>query len=64
LIFNFSGVAQNVPVADNSQAWRLLLWTGNQVYGGSPEPRPVETVAPGSTLAVSLAAFEAAIYVI
>jgi maltooligosyltrehalose trehalohydrolase len=63
LIFNFSGVAQNVPVADNSQAWRLLLWTGNQVYGGSPEPRPVETVAPGSTLAVSLAAFEAAIYV-
>jgi maltooligosyltrehalose trehalohydrolase len=63
LIFNFSGKTQSVPIAGASQSWRLLLWTGDQVYGGSPEPRPMEILTQGSTLAVSLAAFEAVIYV-
>jgi len=62
LIFNFSGKTQSVPIAGTSQSWRLLLWTGDPVYGGSPEPRPMEILTQGSTLAVSLAAFEAVIY--
>jgi maltooligosyltrehalose trehalohydrolase len=62
LIFNFSAVAQSFPIAGNSQPWRLLLWTGDEVYGGSREPRPREALAPGPTFAISLAAFEAVIY--
>ncbi len=62
LILNFSAAAQSVPIAGDSQPWRSLLWTGDQVYGGSPEPRPLETLAPSSTFAISLAAFEAVIY--
>lgn len=62
LIFNFSTEAQSIPITGDSQPRRLLLWTGDQVYGGSQEPRPVETLAPGSTVGVSLAAFEAVIY--
>jgi maltooligosyltrehalose trehalohydrolase len=62
LILNFSGEARRVAVAGDSQSLRLLLWTGDQVYGGSPQPPPVETLAPGATMAVSLAAFESAIY--
>jgi maltooligosyltrehalose trehalohydrolase len=62
LIFNFSAEARRVTIAGDSQSWRLLLWTGGQVYGGSPGPRPPETLAPGSMLAVSLAAFEAVLY--
>jgi maltooligosyltrehalose trehalohydrolase len=63
LIFNFSADVQSVSIAGDSQAWRLLLWTGGQVYGGSPGPRPVETLAQGSTFRMTLAAFEAVIYV-
>ena len=62
LIFNFSGETQSILIADDSQSWRLLLWTGDQGYGGSAGPRPVETLAPGPTLGVSLPAFEAVIY--
>ncbi len=62
LIFNFSAEKQSVPIAGDSQPWRLLLWTGDQVHGGSLGPRPLETLAPGSTFAVPLAAFEAVIY--
>ena len=63
LMFNFSAEAQSIPVAGDSQPWRLLLWTGDQVYGGSSKHRPLETLAPASTSDVSLAAFEAVIYV-
>jgi maltooligosyltrehalose trehalohydrolase len=63
LLFNFSAVAQSFPIAGNSQPRRLLLWTGDQVYGGNSKLRPLETLAPSSTPSVSLAAFEAVIYV-
>ncbi len=63
LIFNFSEAAQGIQVAADSQPWRLALWTGDTIYGGGPGPRPVETVAPGSEVRVSVAGFEAAIFV-
>jgi hypothetical protein len=62
LIFNFSAEVQSVSIAGDSQRRRLLFWTGDQVYGGSPGPRPLETLAP--TFPLSLATFEAVIYVI
>jgi hypothetical protein len=64
LILNFSTNGQSVSTAGDSQARRLLLWTGDQVYGGSLGPRPLETLAPGPTFRLSLATFEAVIYVI
>lgn len=64
LILNFSTNVQSVSTAGDSQARRLLLWTGDQVYGGSLGPRPLETLAPGPTFRLSLATFEAVIYVI
>lgn len=63
LIFNFSAEAQSFPIAGNSQPRRLLLWTGDQVYGGSSKHRPLETLGTDSTSKVSLEAFEAVIYV-
>ena len=63
LILNFSAEAQIIPVVADSQPGRLILWTGGAVYGGSTEPRPVEKVIPGPKFNVSLAGFEAAIYV-
>ncbi len=63
LIFNFSAEAQSIPIAADSQPRRLLLWTGDTIYGGGAGPRPVETVSPGSMVAVALAGFEAAIFV-
>ena len=63
LIFNFSAEAQSIPIAADSQPRRLLLWTGDTIYGGGAGPRPVETVSPGSIVAVALAGFEAAIFV-
>ena len=62
LIFNFAAEAQIVPVATAPRAWRLLLRTGDAIYGDSPEPRPAETVAASSISSVSLAGFEAAVY--
>jgi maltooligosyltrehalose trehalohydrolase len=62
LILNFSGEAQSVAIAGDSQLRRLLLWTGDNLYGGSRGLRPVETLAPGSRGSASLAAFEAVIY--
>jgi maltooligosyltrehalose trehalohydrolase len=62
LIFNFSAEVQSVSIAGDSQRRRLLFWTGDQVYGGSPGPKPLETLAP--TFRLSLATFEAVIYVI
>jgi maltooligosyltrehalose trehalohydrolase len=62
LIFNFSAHSQSIPIAADSQTRRLLLWTGDPVYGGGPGPRPVETVSPDSKVGVSLAGFEAVIF--
>ncbi len=63
LVFNFSAESQRIPLAADPQRWRQVLWTGDTAYGGSPEPRPVETLAPGSAFGVSVAGFEAVIYV-
>jgi maltooligosyltrehalose trehalohydrolase len=63
LIFNFSAEAQSIPIAADPQPWRLLLRTGDAVYGGGPGQRTVETVPLGSKLRVSMAGFEAAIFV-
>jgi hypothetical protein len=63
LLFNFSAEAQSFPIARNYQPRRLLLWTGDQVYGGSSKHRPLETLGTDSTSKVSLGPFEAVIYV-
>ncbi len=63
LVCNFSSGAQRVPVAAHTQPRRLVLWTGDAVYGGSGAPGPVESLAPGSPFRLSLAGFEAAIFV-
>ncbi|MBZ5649925.1 MAG: malto-oligosyltrehalose trehalohydrolase [Acidobacteriia bacterium] len=63
LVCNFSSGAQSVPVAAHTQPRRLVLWTGDAVYGGSGAPGPVETLAPGSPFGLSLAGFEGAIFV-
>ncbi len=62
LIFNFSGDAHSIPVATSSQSWRLELWTGDAIYGGTGDARPAETVVPGSESHINLFGFEAAIY--
>jgi maltooligosyltrehalose trehalohydrolase len=62
LIFNFSPEAQSIPIAGDFQPWRLVLWTGDAVYGG-PTPRPVATLAAGSKGQVALAGFDAAVFV-
>jgi maltooligosyltrehalose trehalohydrolase len=63
LVFNLSAEPLSVPVAAELKPWRLLLSTGNPIYGGSPEPRSGETVASSSSFSVSLTGFEAVIYV-
>ena len=63
LIFNFSAESQRISVAPDSQPWQLVFWTGDTAYGGSSQPRPSETLAPGSMFETALAAFEAVIYV-
>ena len=62
LVCNFSAATQNIPVAAGSRGWRLALWTGDAAYGGSPEPRPMEIVAPAAQFQLSLGGFEAAIF--
>jgi maltooligosyltrehalose trehalohydrolase len=62
LVCNFSDGSQSIPVAADSQPWRLVLWTGDATYGGSGNARPAETVAPGSGSHINLCAFEATIY--
>jgi maltooligosyltrehalose trehalohydrolase len=63
LICNFSAATQSIPVAASSRGWRMALWTGDAAYGGSPGPRPVESVASGSEIQLSLSGFEAAVFV-
>jgi maltooligosyltrehalose trehalohydrolase len=63
LVFNFAAEAQPIPVADTFNTWRRVLWTGDEAYGGNPEVRPLETLATGSPLDLSVAGFEAVIYV-
>jgi maltooligosyltrehalose trehalohydrolase len=63
LIFNFSAETRSLPIEGDSQPWQLLLWTGDQVYGGSSKHRLLETLSADSTSKVSLEAFEAVIYV-
>ena len=62
LICNFSAGQQSIPVAADSQPWRLVLWTGDATYGGTGSARPAETVAPGLEFHINLGGFEAAIY--
>ena len=64
IVCNFSAAAQTIPVAPTPSSWRLTLWTGDAAYGGNSDPRPAEVLAAGSTSAVRLAAFEAAMYLI
>ena len=61
LVCNFSSEAQSIPVAADAHSWRMALRTGDAVYGGGSGPRPVEHPGPVSPL--SLAGFEAAIFV-
>ena len=63
LVFNFSSEAQSIPVGASAHSWRLALWTGDAIYGGSPEPCPIDTLAAASQSRLSLAGFEAAIFV-
>ena len=63
LVFNFSAAAQSIPVVAAARSWRLALWTGDAVYGGSPEPCPGNMLAAGSHAPLLLAGFEAAIFV-
>jgi maltooligosyltrehalose trehalohydrolase len=62
LVCNFSRNAQSIPIAAEPKGWHLAFWTGDASYGGSPGPRPVETLTAGSNFQVLLAGFEAAIY--
>jgi maltooligosyltrehalose trehalohydrolase len=62
LVFNFAAEAQPIPVAGSSHSWRRALWTGDAVYGGNSELRPLETLAAGSSLDTPVAGFEAVIY--
>jgi 1,4-alpha-glucan branching enzyme len=64
LVLNFSSEGQSIPVVADPRPRRLVLWTGDVAYGGSSrDPRPVETLAPGSQSRLSLAGFEAVIFV-
>ncbi len=63
LFFNFSSEAQSIPAAVGAHSWRLALWTGDAVYGGSRDPTPVDHLAPDSPARLSLAGFTAAIFV-
>ena len=61
LVFNFSPEARSIPVVAAARSWRLALWTGDAIYGGSGGPIPVTHLAPNTMAGVSLAGFEAAI---
>jgi maltooligosyltrehalose trehalohydrolase len=63
LVCNFSREAQSIPVAACAHSRRLALWTGDAIYGGSPEPYPIDTLAAGSHSRLLVAGFEAAIFV-
>ena len=65
LVCNFSSEAQSIPVAGMTRdpgGWHC--GQAMRIYGGSSrDPRPVETLAAGSQSQLSLAGFEAAIFV-
>ena len=63
LVCNFSSEAQSIPAAGSAHSWRLVLWTGDAVYGGSLAPRSGRLPRPGLAVALSLAGFEAAIFI-
>ncbi len=63
LVCNFSATAQSITVSAEARPWRLVLWTGEAIYGGSPDSRPPETLAAGSQASVLLAGFASAIFV-
>jgi maltooligosyltrehalose trehalohydrolase len=64
LMCNFSPKSHSVPVAFDSGSWRLALWTGDPVYGGSlPSSLPRDLAADGrGDLLVTLPQFSAALY--
>ena len=62
LVFNFSSEAQSIPVTAAAHSWRLVLWTGDTIYGGGNGSRPRRTPRP-SLRTLSLAGFEAAIFI-
>jgi maltooligosyltrehalose trehalohydrolase len=64
IVCNFSADGQTIPVAPTPLNWRLVLWTGDEAYGGNSNPRPVEKLDAGSGSEVRLSAFEAALYLI
>ena len=61
LAFNFSSEAQSIPVMAAAHSWRLVLRTGDTIYGGGNGSRPLEHPGPVSHL--SLTGFEAAIFI-
>ena len=63
LVCNFSREAQSIPVAACAHSRRLALWTGDAIYGGSPESCPIDTLAAGSHSRLLVAGFEGAIFV-
>jgi maltooligosyltrehalose trehalohydrolase len=62
MVFNFSPESQSIQVTADSRPSRLLLWTGDAMYGGGAGPRPIAELAPDSKSRVLLAGFEAAVY--
>lgn len=63
LACNFSSDPQIIPVAGHARPRRLVLWTGDGAYGGSPAARPIETLAAGSQSRLPVPGFEAVIFV-
>jgi maltooligosyltrehalose trehalohydrolase len=66
LLCNLSDEAREVPAppAREGAAWRLALWSGDEVYGGAGEGRPLESLtgaSEGST--IELRPRAAALYV-
>ncbi len=62
VVINFSAAAQSIPVPPGPRKWRLVLWTGDEQYGGGSAARPVPTLPAGSNVTLPLTGFEAAIY--
>lgn len=65
LICNFLTDAQAIPIRFDDAAWRLALWSGNLVYGGTGASAPMEFLAkePRTPLEVSTAGFNALLYI-
>ena len=61
LVCNFSSEARSIPATGGAHPARLALWTGDGIYGGGKGSPPVEHPGPVSHL--SLAGFEAAIFI-